>query len=518
MRKLYMVLILLACCVISTAQPSEVTLVVFGEGATKEEATNNALRSAIEQAFGVFVSAKTDILNDDIIKDEIATLTSGNIKSFEELSFTDLSNGIKSISLKATVAIGSLIEYSKSHGSQAEFAGSLFGANLKMHQLNKINEEMVIEHLLSSIEPDSLLDIQLDLPSQPFVGKVIFYNQGLKSDGRSEHAVEAERNIKYPISYIAVDGQEEMEQYYVKMLFSYCLTDYGFSILKNLANVLSSISLSSSEKKEYQSSNWQFYKIKIGKNIYYLRSLRSALSLYNLSKIIHDAMFGYWNLVIHTSNSERFYFFGAPYYYSHTNSYADALSLFIPVEYEFFLSTGLMVDYDNNMIVEKDLDNQLMYQRLVKEIMRHKYGIDEWIPTQSRGINPVWKILENHPLFHFNTVAPDSKESGTKPFKIVLAPSNYLEAPLLLTYFVGKSPFRLNYAEKSTYKVHSEFGGTYDEWETVPTFSYDSFIFDCLEDHLKNKPSLPLETIQIMLSFPEKELQEITAIQIEKRF
>ena len=49
------------------AQPNEVSLVVTGEGATKEEATNNALRSAIEQAFGVFVSANTEILNDEIV-------------------------------------------------------------------------------------------------------------------------------------------------------------------------------------------------------------------------------------------------------------------------------------------------------------------------------------------------------------------------------------------------------------------------------------------------------------------
>ena len=33
-----------------------------------------ALRSAIEQAFGTFVSANTTILNDEVVKDEIARL------------------------------------------------------------------------------------------------------------------------------------------------------------------------------------------------------------------------------------------------------------------------------------------------------------------------------------------------------------------------------------------------------------------------------------------------------------
>lgn len=49
-----------------------VTLTVNGQGQTKEQATTNALRSAIEQTFGVFVSSNTQILNDDLVKDEIA--------------------------------------------------------------------------------------------------------------------------------------------------------------------------------------------------------------------------------------------------------------------------------------------------------------------------------------------------------------------------------------------------------------------------------------------------------------
>ena len=81
MRRLYFIIAVLLFPLILQAQPKEVSLIVTGEGATKEEATNNALRSAVEQAFGVFVSANTEILNDELIKDEIATISSGNIKS-----------------------------------------------------------------------------------------------------------------------------------------------------------------------------------------------------------------------------------------------------------------------------------------------------------------------------------------------------------------------------------------------------------------------------------------------------
>ena len=62
----------------------EVTLIVQGDGASKREAVDVALRSAIEQAFGVFVSTNTTILNDEFVKDEIASISSGNIKEYKD--------------------------------------------------------------------------------------------------------------------------------------------------------------------------------------------------------------------------------------------------------------------------------------------------------------------------------------------------------------------------------------------------------------------------------------------------
>lgn len=49
-------------------QRDEVRLVVSADGVSKDEATKTALRSAIEQAYGAFVSANTTILNDELVK------------------------------------------------------------------------------------------------------------------------------------------------------------------------------------------------------------------------------------------------------------------------------------------------------------------------------------------------------------------------------------------------------------------------------------------------------------------
>ena len=43
---------------------NEVTITVSGSGKTQEEAKQSALRSAIEQAFGAFISSKTEVFND----------------------------------------------------------------------------------------------------------------------------------------------------------------------------------------------------------------------------------------------------------------------------------------------------------------------------------------------------------------------------------------------------------------------------------------------------------------------
>ncbi len=156
------------------AQVDDVTLVVSGEGATKNEATYKALRSAIEQAFGVFVSANTEILNDELVKDEIATVSSGNIKSYTELGTITKANGNTEVSLQATVSVSKLTSYAKSHGSSCEFAGATFAANMKMVELNKENTTRAFDNLNKQIESfeGDLHDCEIELGTPQSDGTV----------------------------------------------------------------------------------------------------------------------------------------------------------------------------------------------------------------------------------------------------------------------------------------------------------------------------------------------------------
>ena len=165
---------LLFSCLKISAQVNEVKLVASGEGMTETEAVHNALRSAIEQTYGVFVSANTDILNDDLVKDEVVTVSSGNIHSYKTLGCVELENGNKSVQVEAVVSVSSLVDFAKAKGATCEFAGAVFGANLKMVNLNKENAEKALEHLYEQLNAiaSNMYDYELNVGEPKVDGNI----------------------------------------------------------------------------------------------------------------------------------------------------------------------------------------------------------------------------------------------------------------------------------------------------------------------------------------------------------
>ena len=164
MKKLVFVIVAMMMAVAASAQ-HDIKLLVSGQGATKEKATANALRSAVELAFGTFVSSNTQILNDEIIKDEIATISSFYIKEYQELGWVTLPGEDQLVTLAATVSLSNLISYSKSKGSSAEFAGAAFTMNIRMRKLNAENEITALYNMLEQlyILAPSVFDWELEV-------------------------------------------------------------------------------------------------------------------------------------------------------------------------------------------------------------------------------------------------------------------------------------------------------------------------------------------------------------------
>ena len=148
MKKILLIFVLLLNITCIAQEDKTVTLTVSGTGKTIEEAKTNALRSAIEQAFGAFISSKTEILNDNLIKDEIVSVANGNVQKFDMVSQVEVPNIGYAITLSATVSISKLTSFAESKGVEVEFKGGMFAQNIKLQKLNEQSEEKAIKNLV----------------------------------------------------------------------------------------------------------------------------------------------------------------------------------------------------------------------------------------------------------------------------------------------------------------------------------------------------------------------------------
>lgn len=126
-----------------------VTLITSGQGKTQDEAKQNALRNAIEQAFGAFISLHTEVVNDNLVKDEIISVSNGNIQKYEIISESALPDNLGyTTTLKTIVSISKLTSFCESKGMQIEIKGSLFAFNVIQKELSASNEKKALQELV----------------------------------------------------------------------------------------------------------------------------------------------------------------------------------------------------------------------------------------------------------------------------------------------------------------------------------------------------------------------------------
>lgn len=230
----------------------EITLTVSADGTSKEEATKIALRSAIEQAYGTFVSANTTILNDDIVKDEIVTISNGNIKKYKELSFNELPNGKMYVTLEATVCISKLVSYAQSKGAETEFAGASFGINMKMKELNKKNEEIALQYMAKQVKEmfPYAFEYELKIKDPTLINT---------NGGRVTKLIDKSSDISEALQYMGIT--ESLDNfYYSEFIITIKPTEQYKSILHLIFNTFTSLALSKEEQKEYEDLNIPIYR------------------------------------------------------------------------------------------------------------------------------------------------------------------------------------------------------------------------------------------------------------------
>lgn len=140
------------CASSKPSNPKEdITLVVSGTAENQQEATLVALRSALEQTYGTFVSSNTKILNDEVISDEIVSVSKGNVKKYEVIDVRQINDGTCSVTLKVTICLSKLVSYANSKGVVAEFDGNSFATDMKIMELREKNTLAAFKHMCKEI-------------------------------------------------------------------------------------------------------------------------------------------------------------------------------------------------------------------------------------------------------------------------------------------------------------------------------------------------------------------------------
>ena len=144
MKKILIIILLFTGAKIHAQEDQTISLVVSGDGKNKSEATEAALRNAVEQAFGAFISSETVINNDEFVSDNINMLSQGSVLKYDILTAYQLPDGSYSITAKALVSISAIQKFTESKGHITTIEGGLFGLNIRLAKLQADSEEKVI--------------------------------------------------------------------------------------------------------------------------------------------------------------------------------------------------------------------------------------------------------------------------------------------------------------------------------------------------------------------------------------
>jgi hypothetical protein len=213
-----------------------VSLVVTGQGKTFEQGIQVALREAIQQSFGVFISSNTEILEDDLVKDEIISISNGNIKSYEVISQNFLNNEFF-VTVKATVSIDKLSSFIINKGGKSDFNGDLYAYNIKEIKLNSLNESLLLKNLLKIIR--DLANISFD------------YKIETKNPVKKEKMIyENGKNIYKEIWSVSIDVLIQKNN--------------NFSLISNyISKTLGAISLKIPEIENYNKFGLEYFSLAI---------------------------------------------------------------------------------------------------------------------------------------------------------------------------------------------------------------------------------------------------------------
>ena len=239
-----------------------VTLVVSGQGKTLEDAKQAALRSAIQQAFGTFISSKLEVLNDNLVKDEIISVANGNIQNFDIISEVQIPNIGFATSIKATVSVTKLTSFVERKGVVVEFKGGLLAANVKQQILNEQNEIKSINNITNTCK--QMLDLSCDY-------ELVTGYPKQKDKDNNKWAVPLTVNIKFNKNIIA------FKNYFLNSIIGLAMSDDEILQYKQLEKNTYKIAINDIYNEGKEQTNYKLFN-----SVLHFRTIESVISIIDL--------------------------------------------------------------------------------------------------------------------------------------------------------------------------------------------------------------------------------------------
>jgi hypothetical protein len=238
--------------VFAQTDSKDVSITSSGSGKTFEDAKQAALRSSTEQAFGAFISSKTEMFNDQVVADQMASVSSGNIKSYEVLNESQLPDGNWGVTLKTIVSVDKLTSFVEAKGIAIEIKGGMFALNIKQQLLNEQGEIKAVSEMVGLLHE----------PMQISFDYIIKSSEPKSLDAES-------KNWEIPLIVTATTNKN------IDFCANYCI------------KTLAALSLSSEEVTNYKSLNKAVFPVVINYNgfakTFYLRKQSSINALNTLT-------------------------------------------------------------------------------------------------------------------------------------------------------------------------------------------------------------------------------------------
>ena len=244
--------------VFAQTESKDVSITASGSGKTLEDAKQAALRSCIEQAFGAFVSSKTEMFNDHVVADQMASVSSGNIKSFEILNQDQMPDERWGVTLRAIVSIDRLTSFVQAKGIAIEVKGGMFALNIKQQLLNEQGEIKAVAEMVGLLHESMQISFDFEIKS---------------SDPKSLDAESKNWEIPLLVTVTCNENMDFCANYFINTLAALSLPINEVETYKSLGKIVFPIDVtyknqtltyylrkkSSVSAIQSLTSNWEFY-------------------------------------------------------------------------------------------------------------------------------------------------------------------------------------------------------------------------------------------------------------------